>query len=312
METVPNELADIYPGFRWIVGIMMRGIKAHSSTLSMDVVLTGIPRSGTTLACFLLNHLPQCVALHEPLDPTRLFGLECPNAYLDKVTSFYGRQRASILRFGTAISKARAGTIPDNPFTNSQSTLCLRSSDLCRQEIKITKRLDPSFKLVIKHPNMFTATLPVLVTRFPCFAIVRNPLAVLLSWHSIEAPVNRGRIPCGEAFDQGLKLRLRAQKDQLSRQLVILGWYYMRYLELLPSRHIIRYEDVISTGGSALFPIDPAACNLKVPLKNLNTNKFYSEALVKTLADHLISDASIYSPFYSASDIEDLLARWAK
>jgi hypothetical protein len=32
-----------------------------------NVVLTGLPRSGTTLVCRLLNKLPDTVALHEPL-----------------------------------------------------------------------------------------------------------------------------------------------------------------------------------------------------------------------------------------------------
>jgi hypothetical protein len=32
-----------------------------------DVVLTGLPRSGTTLTCHLLNKLPDTVALHEPM-----------------------------------------------------------------------------------------------------------------------------------------------------------------------------------------------------------------------------------------------------
>lgn len=41
----------------------------------MDIILTGIARSGTTLSCSLLNKLPQCVALHEPMNPDDLVGL---------------------------------------------------------------------------------------------------------------------------------------------------------------------------------------------------------------------------------------------
>ena len=40
----------------------------------MDIILTGIARSGTTLSCSLLNKLPQCVALHEPMNPAELIG----------------------------------------------------------------------------------------------------------------------------------------------------------------------------------------------------------------------------------------------
>ena len=41
-----------------------------------DVVLTGPPRSGTTLACHMLNKLPGTVALHEPIPPRRFAGLD--------------------------------------------------------------------------------------------------------------------------------------------------------------------------------------------------------------------------------------------
>ena len=36
------------------------------------MLLTGLPRGGTTLACELLNHLPDVRALDEPMDPNRL------------------------------------------------------------------------------------------------------------------------------------------------------------------------------------------------------------------------------------------------
>ena len=44
----------------------------------MDIILTGIARSGTTLSCSLLNKLPQCVALHEPMNPAELVDLLLP------------------------------------------------------------------------------------------------------------------------------------------------------------------------------------------------------------------------------------------
>lgn len=50
-----------------------------------NVVLTGLPRSGTTLACRLLNLLPDTVALHEPIAPGRFAGLADEQALLDAV-----------------------------------------------------------------------------------------------------------------------------------------------------------------------------------------------------------------------------------
>ena len=70
----------------------------------MNVILTGIARSGTTLTCALLNKLPKCVALHEPMNPGDLVNLQFPSGYLDEVAAFFSSQRASLLSNGSAIS----------------------------------------------------------------------------------------------------------------------------------------------------------------------------------------------------------------
>ena len=278
----------------------------------MDIILTGIARSGTTLSCSLLNKLPQCVALHEPMNPAELVGLDFPDAYLARVASFFAEQRLSLLGSGTAVSKARDGRVPDNPFGSAPATAGLRPSTVKNQEVHFEKRLRPDFRLVVKHPNFFTATLTTLLTRYACYAIVRNPLAALLSWHSIQAPVNDGHLPYGEAFDDGLKANLAAEPDRLGRQLIILKWYYSRYATLLPRDHVIRYEELVSSGGRALAVIDPDAAALAEPLESRNTSKLYDAGLVRRLADPLLDDESIYGGFYDRADVEQLCATWTQ
>ena len=278
----------------------------------MDIILTGIARSGTTLSCSLLNKLPQCVALHEPMNPAELVGLDFPDAYLARVASFFAEQRVSLLGSGTAVSKARDGRVPDNPFGSAPATAGLRPSTVKNQEVHFEKRLRPDFRLVVKHPNFFTATLTTLLTRYACYAIVRNPLAALLSWHSIQAPVNDGHLPYGEAFDAGLKTDLAAEPDRLGRQLIILKWYYSRYATLLPRDHVIRYEELVSSGGRALAVIDPDAAALVEPLESRNTSKLYDAGLVRRLADPLLDDESIYGGFYDRADVEQLCATWTQ
>lgn len=276
----------------------------------MDIILTGIARSGTTLSCSLLNKLPQCVALHEPMNPGELVGLGFPDEYMARIGSFYATQRASLLGSGTAVSKARDGRVPDNPFDTAPAAAGLRSSIVANQEVDFGKSLQPGFRLVVKHPNLFTATLATLLARYACYAVVRNPLAALLSWHSIQAPVNDGRLPYGEAFDARLKSELAAESDRLARQLIILKWYFSHYSSLLPRSNVIRYEDLVSTGGRALAVIDPDAATLAEPLESRNTSKLYDAALVRRLADRLLDDESIYGGFYGRSDIESLCDAW--
>jgi hypothetical protein len=40
-----------------------------------NILITGTPRSGTTLPCHLLNELPDTVALHEPMKVKEFSGL---------------------------------------------------------------------------------------------------------------------------------------------------------------------------------------------------------------------------------------------
>lgn len=277
----------------------------------MDIVLTGIPRSGTTLTCSLLNRLAQCVALHEPMLPHELAALEFPFGYLEGVASFFASQRVSLLVRGTAITKARDGGVPDNPFGASRDGDGRRQSTTPRQEVRFDKGLRPGFRLVIKHPSFFTATLPTLGTRFPCFAIVRNPLGVLLSWQSIRAKVQLGRVPAAEAFDERLRRSLDGEPERLERQVIILRWFLSRYAECLPGEHVIRYEDLISSRGQALTAIDPAARRLNEPLESRNANPLYEPGLVQQLADRLLSDESIFCRFYAASEVRQLRDRWS-
>lgn len=276
----------------------------------MDIILTGIARSGTTLTCALLNRLPGTVALHEPMNPADLVGLDPGSVYLERIAAFFAAQRASLLADGTAVSKARDGKVPDNPFERPAAGTQLRPSTVDNQSVQFGKRLVAGFRLVVKHPNLFTATLPSLLTRYPCFAVIRNPLAVLLSWHTIQAPVNRGRLPFGEAFDPALAAALDAEADTVSRQLILLRWYFSRYRSLLPDDHVIRYEHLIASGGRVLAVIDPEAASLAEPLESRNRSSLYDAALVRDLAARLLAERDIAAGFYPAPEIEQLRDHW--
>ena len=276
----------------------------------MDIILTGIARSGTTLTCSLLNKLPQMVALHEPMNPAELVGLAYPDAYLERIGDFFTTQRASLMSTGTAISKARCGKVPENPFVPGDSPAGLRRSSDGNQHVQFGKDLREGFRLAVKHPNFFTATLKALLSRYPCFAVVRNPLAVLLSWQTIQAPVNQGRLHFGEAFDPELKHTLQDEPDRVYRQLAILRWSFGRYRSLLPSENVIRYEQLVASGGRALAVIDPEAAQLDEALESRNTSKLYDPTLVNHLANRLVADSTIYEGFYTTSDINALRNSW--
>lgn len=275
------------------------------------MILTGIPRSGTTLACTLLNRLPDTVALHEPMSPRMLMGLSLPEGVNDRVAGFFAAQRRSLLERGEAVSRGIDGKIPDNSYAATPGPNGLRASVVREGIVHFEKPLARSFRLVIKHPGCFTALLGALRQRFPCHAIVRNPLAILLSWQTTEANSNNGRQPAAEIFDDDLRHRLDAEPDPLGRQLAMLAWSFGQYARHLPAEAVIRYEDLVATGGRSLRGVSPAADGLEEPLHSRNTNPLYVGVDVAAIGRRLLATTGPHWDFYSPDSVGELIARLA-
>ena len=275
----------------------------------MDIILTGIARSGTTLTCTLLNQGPQCVALHEPMAPGNFRSLPT-ESIASEIKQFFASQRATLLAEGRALSKSREGRIPTNPFHAQRAEREeLRTSIVSQGWVHFDKKLIGNFRLAIKHPNFFTALLPILRLHFPCYAVVRNPLAALLSWQTITAPIQQGRLPFAEAFSPSLTAQMANEEDRIARQILALDWYFKLYGTLLPRQHVIRYEDIIKSAGSVLSVIDPDASQLRQPLDNRNRNPLYDRSLLRPLGERLLSHPDHhFRQFYGDADIEALMA----
>ncbi len=268
-----------------------------------NIILTGLPRSGTTLSCHLLNQLPNVVALHEPMDIKKLGQGRDGATLIAAVQEFFHKNRASILSTGAARSKHDGGVIPDNPFSSEQLPNGNRRSLVSRGTIQIDKPLTDDFLLVIKHPMAFTAALEQLQEHFPSYAIVRNPLATLASWNSVAVPVADGHAPAAEQLDLRLREELARLTDKTDRQLHLLSWCFEKYGRLLPRSSVIRYEEIIGTGGGALYPITPQAIKLNQPLASKNLNSLYDREGMLRLGEKLLASDGAYWDFYSRESV---------
>jgi hypothetical protein len=275
------------------------------NSLSTNIILTGLPRSGTTLTCHLLNKLPACVALHEPLIPLDLVSYNKPEL-VDLIVSYFNAQREQILTTGTAASKSFGGKVPDNPLSGIDKMTGKRIRVLDGRIIQIDKNLPNNFSLVIKQPAFFTAILENLTKSnlLSCFAVVRNPLSVLLSWNTVEMPVANGRVPAAEAFDLELKSNLDQIADIYDRQVFLLNWFFEKYLNHLPKDNILFYEGTIKSQGRSLSVIQTDAKNLNEPLSSKNTNNLYDARLRELFIQKLLQkkDGAFWR-FYSEPDI---------
>ncbi|MFZ1568885.1 MAG: hypothetical protein WAT29_08715 [Thiolinea sp.] len=280
----------------------------QSVTAQQQVILTGLPRSGTTLTCHLLNKLSDCVALHEPLVPLDLIAYKRGDL-ISVIADYFTTQRLQILQTGTAVSKSFGGQVPDNPMAGVDPNTGKRIRVLDGRLVQINKKLSNDFYLAIKQPAFFTAILKDLVVSglFNCFAVVRNPLSVLLSWNSVEMPVSRGRVPAAEAFDPELKQQLDHISDIYDRQLFLLDWFFQQYINYLPSEHILFYEETIKSNGKSLGNISPLAYHLSERLSSKNNNHLYSGTLKKILLEKILNkkDGAFWE-FYSEEQLVSL------
>lgn len=269
-------------------------LKGFFTSSVRNIILTGIPRSGTTLSCHILDQLENTIALMEPLDLEPLIGCKGPEERLDFLDASFLKIRKQIHIDGIVTRKGLIGS-PTNTFTDMGSSTVKRVSAIKENfEEDIIKELGEDFTLVIKHPNAFSALLPELVTRFRCFAIIRNPLSVLASWSSLDHPLAEGYAPMAEAFDPQLKQALSNVSDSFTRQLELLNWYYRIYLQYLPKTNILRYEDIIFSSGANLAPIVPGVGEISYRLQSKNHNALYDPEVMRKGLESLLNEPDHY------------------
>ena len=269
-----------------------------------DALITGLHRSGTTLICHLINKLPNAVALDEPLCIDRLINAS-DEAIIRDITFFFAEQREEILSTGWATSKSTDGVVGSNHLSD---VVCngTRQSLVNGNRLQVANIANASFDLFVKHPAFFTAMLSRLEKNFCCYANIRNPLAVLLSWRTANFNVSNGRAPVAEKMNPELKRRLDAEQDVLGRQLVLLDFFYQCYADC-SSTTIVRYEDVVATSGRILATLNRRACYFNVPLSSRNTREIRPTENVFRISERLLNSSNSCWLFYSQDDVCELL-----
>jgi hypothetical protein len=270
------------------------------------ILLTGLPRSGTTLTCALLNRCPDTVALAEPIQ----LGQHGDRARaLGQIETFVSETRHSALTRGVVTSKHIDGVVPDNTVGRVAPGARLRGVAVSHGEIAVDKPLSDDFHLLIKHPAEFTALADVLQAQYPLYAIVRHPLAVLAAWQTVDMPVQRGRMPMLETFTPGLAARLDAISNPLKRQVALMDWLLSVY-EGFPANRVLRYEDTTADPAASLAPLTPHSADLR-PLPAYDPASRYAHLDLGGLAAELLPIRRRIERFYPdfEASLEPFLAQ---
>ena len=308
MRTAPGGIVyPRHPGTDARPGLDSEGLLGPRK-LSQTWLLSGIPRSGTSLCCRLAGGLADTVALSEPIRRKAWGGMDTPRGAVTRINDFAEQTRERILAEGRAPSIQVGGSLDDNRVSLRQGDSGLRQPRGEWGEIEIGKPLTSQFTLVIKHNALFAALLPHLTETFPCLALVRNPLSILASWQTVNLPVHRGRIPAGEELDPGLRGALDQEPNVLERQLIVLDWFFGRFRDCLAPENILRYEDLVESGGLALYRRIGHARAHRAVLAGRNDSSLYDRSSVDTLLDALLKTGGNWIHFYRPSDCEQVAA----
>ncbi|PYK30527.1 MAG: hypothetical protein DME57_06695 [Verrucomicrobia bacterium] len=165
----------------------------------------------------------------------------------------------------------------------------------------------------MKHPMAFAALLEPLSKRFECFAIVRNPLATLASWNSLDwFALKEGHSPIGEKLDVDLGRALSIIGEVTDRQIHILEWFYDRFRRFLSEQAVIKYEDLMTSRGRELAKIVSAAEQLDEDLNSKNVSEFYDHKLMSEIGQRLLKrDGPIWN-FYGRAAVEALVSETSR
>lgn len=233
-----------------------------------DVLITGLPRSGTSYCCTALHNVRECVAINEPEE---IF------AHLDDTSppwgmqGFYARIRNDI-REGRAITnKMRDGRLIEDTAAG------------IHEERYVPMVTGPAFLLATKNTLAYLARLTLLERSMPgatCIACIRHPVDTVASWkgtfdHLAAAAVRTFRV--GFVGDGLLDPAARDRVAEIDAE-PRAAWkraLLWRHLALLVEeagsfvKAVIRYERLVTDPENALrdvFRVIPAAPPL-VPVR---------------------------------------------
>jgi hypothetical protein len=228
-----------------------------------DLIITGVPRSGTTLAAAIIDQAPDSLCLSEPDGHVDLMeAADSPEDFVLRLCQEFDAVRRTILEGGSVLDRRRTDGAPVTNYFSDPMPDGRREAAFATREIS-RPGLSSDFVLGVKHNALYAAVLPEIVRsgRFRVIAIIRDPIAALMSWRSLDLPISRGRLPAGERFWPALAALGQADLDLTDKQIRICDLLLRRFGDLADRIAVVRYEVFVSDPAQLL-----AAAGLRQPV----------------------------------------------
>ena len=256
---------DLAPLLRPRAGAPVRGSRAGEPT--PELIITGLPRSGTSYLCNLLHRYENCVILNEPEGISRPLRKE-PIPY--GVGTFYRDVRRDILEGRPIRNKLKDGKVTDETMEANEQT---------EYTPAVTGE---DFVLGAKSPLGFLSRLDALRRAMPRARIVvcvRNPFDVIASWKTTFSHLKTADVADlthGGLRDPFLSARHRSALEDVARVKHpawrrAAWWRYLADLILDAAPHVIlvpypvAVTDPVSVVGRILEGFNPGT--LREPIE---------------------------------------------
>ena len=262
-----------------------------------NLFVTGIPRSGTTLVAALIDSLDDAVCLSEPeWQDAWPREMTDPAHYATCMCSDFDRVR-DVLYGGGSVTDRRQhdGAAISDYFPRVAGSHTQVATPVAFHR----DGLSGGFLLGMKQNAHFTCILDRLVERedFAVLAIIRNPLATLSSWRSLDLPISQGRLPAAERFWPQVAEVARTEQDILLRQVRIYGLFCERYLALRDKLTILRHEDIVANLG-LISDLCRRTFVREVTLRPSNSARLVDTAFRQQICDYIRVHCPAVLAFY--------------
>jgi hypothetical protein len=271
-------------------------------TRAQNILITGIPRSGTTLITATLHEIPNCVALGEPEDLKHLHQRSAsPEDYARKVEQYLAATRGKILA-GEPVAlnfEKDALRVASNYFKRTAAARGYHAEKTYERREAVIPVQNEAFTLCLKNNAQFASCLESLAAlrEAVVVAVVREPWACLFSWRSLNMPVSSGKLPAGERFSRELR-KIGKLEDVLLAQVKILDWFFAAFYRLRERIRLLRYEDFVAR-PELLRELLPAPAEHVFPVfQSMNRRPEYALHEEERVRDYLRRHTEFVKYFY--------------
>lgn len=251
-----------------------------------NVILTGIPRSGTTLAAALIDSLPDTVCLNEPAWQTARVARDA-QGFAEWLAGDFAQLRQKLLR-GEAVPDRREAD--GSAVTNYYRAEAGKMEHTFKVIPFARAELTQDFTLAIKHNGPYLAALKPLVESkaYTIIAIVRHPVEVIASWRRLALPISQGRMPNATPYWPRMAQLVASPMDMLEKQVRMYDLMCKRIWDMRESIHVLPYETMVKSPGviaNYLVPGGaPVAPLVAKPQRDIPQQE--KEAIVQALKAH--------------------------